>query len=67
VEEEMLAIQEKADRIVNGLEGLQDKKQTKDEFDKERQQLYTHIEELNEQIKQVTAANILDTRTETED
>jgi hypothetical protein len=47
VEEALVVLQETADRILHGLEGITEKKQTKDEFDKEREQLYAHIEELN--------------------
>lgn len=49
-------LQERADQIVHGLEGLLDKRQTPEEFDKERQTLYQHIEGLNEQVRQVLQA-----------
>lgn len=47
VEEALLGLQETADRIGQGLEGLLEKTQSKDEWEKERQQLYTHIDALN--------------------
>jgi Ni,Fe-hydrogenase III large subunit len=43
----------KAEKIMDSLNVIVEGGQTADDFDKERQLLYAHIESLNEQVRQV--------------
>jgi hypothetical protein len=44
----------KAEKIMDSLNVIVEGGQTADDFDKERQSLYTHIESLSDQVKQVS-------------
>lgn len=52
-QQEVEALRSKAEKMLDTLNVAIEGGQNADEFDKERQQLFSHIEALNEQVRQI--------------